>query len=118
MAMAFGYTNASWTLKADLISDYVCRLLRYMDEHRYLQCTPSEPDPNVPREPVLNLKSGYVMRALDQLPKQVDRAPWRLNQNYALDIGLFRRGEIADGGLVFSSRAGAASRGESELLAA
>jgi monooxygenase len=119
MAMALGYTNASWTLKADLISDYVCRLLRYMDEHGYRQCTPVEPDPNVPREPVLNLKSGYVLRAIDRLPKQVDRAPWRLNQNYALDIGLFRRGEIADGGLEFSAGVPrAAAQADRELLTA
>jgi monooxygenase len=118
MAMALGYTNASWTLKADLISEYVCRLLRYMDEHGYVRCTPVEPDPNIPREPVLNLKSGYVMRSIDRLPKQVDRAPWRLNQNYALDIGLFRRGEIADGGLEFSPGAPIAPQADSELLAA
>jgi monooxygenase len=116
MALALGYTNASWTLKADLISDYVCRLLRYMDEHDYRQCTPVEPDPGAPREPVLNLKSGYVMRSIDRLPKQVDQAPWRLHQNYALDIRLFRRGAIDDGGLQFGT--GMPASTEPELLAA
>ncbi len=75
LALALGYTNASWTLKCDLISEYVCRLLTHMDEHGYRQCTPIAPDPSQPLSPVVDLKSGYVLRALDSLPKQGARPP-------------------------------------------
>ncbi len=116
MAMALGYTNASWTLKADLVSDYVCRLLKYMDEHGYTKCTPVEPPADVPRSPALDLKSGYVLRSIASLPKQVDKAPWRLHQNYALDIRLFRHSPIDDAGLVFE--AAPARARDPELIAA
>jgi cation diffusion facilitator CzcD-associated flavoprotein CzcO len=116
MAMALGYTNASWTLKADLVSDYVSRLLHHMDDHGYRYCTPVEPDPDIPRVPALDLKSGYVMRSIDSLPKQVHQAPWRLHQNYALDIGLFRRSELDDDGIEFSAEQPAVER--PDLLAA
>jgi cation diffusion facilitator CzcD-associated flavoprotein CzcO len=96
LAMTFGYTNASWTLKADLIATYVCRLLAYMDEHGYAIATPQAPDPSLPTKPFLNLKSGYVLRSLDELPRQGARTPWQLHQNYFRDIPLLRRGPIDD----------------------
>jgi len=96
LALALGYTNASWTLKADLIADYVCRLLSYMDEHGLAACTPQPPDPSLPTEPIMGLTSGYVLRALDQLPRQGAEAPWRAHQNYIRDMRLFRRGRIDD----------------------
>ena len=104
-AMALGYTNASWTLKCDLVGEYVCRLLNHMDEHGYTQATPRAPDPALPREPFIDLMSGYVLRSIDELPKQGDRRPWRLHQNWLKDILLLRRGEIEDEGIEFS-RAG------------
>jgi cation diffusion facilitator CzcD-associated flavoprotein CzcO len=116
MVMTLGYSNASWTLKADLVSDYVARLLEYMDAHGYRECRPTEPDPQLPRIPALNLKSGYILRALDSLPKQVAQPPWGLHQNYARDIRVLRRGQIDDGTLVFS--AGATASADRDLVAA
>jgi monooxygenase len=118
MAMALGYTNASWTLKVDLVSDYVCRLLNHMDAHGHDRCMPITPDPSLPREPLLNLQSGYVMRAQEMLPKQLDRLPWRLHQNYALDVRMFKRGRIDDEGIEFSSLPAAAPASPPERLAA
>ncbi|HEV2998810.1 MAG TPA: NAD(P)/FAD-dependent oxidoreductase [Solirubrobacteraceae bacterium] len=104
LAMVVGYTNASWTLKADLTCDYVCRLLNHMDAHGYRQCVPRR-DPSVAERPFMDLTAGYVQRAIDQFPKQGARAPWRLYQNYALDILSLRRGSLEDGAMEFS-RAG------------
>ncbi len=112
LALALGYTNASWTLKCDLISEYVCRLLNHMDANGYRRATPREPDPSVPREPIIDLKSGYVMRAIDSLPKQGGRAPWRLHQNYPRDIRMLRRGPIEDEGIEFSNGAVRAAQAE------
>ena len=70
LALAIGYTNASWTLKADLVAQYVCRLLSYMDAEGYAYGTPQPPDPSLPTEPFLDLKAGYVSRSIDRLPKQ------------------------------------------------
>jgi len=100
LAYIFGYTNASWTLKADLAADYVCRLINHMDEKGYSTCTPIAGD-EVKPEPFLTFTSGYVQRALATLPKQGDRAPWRLHQNYALDLVTLRFGKIEDGTLRF-----------------
>jgi cation diffusion facilitator CzcD-associated flavoprotein CzcO len=105
MALAMGYTNASWTLKCDLVSAYVCRLLNHMDEHGYRQCTPRTPDASVVTEPFIDLASGYVLRAADSLPKQGDRAPWRLHQNYARDVLLLKHGGLEDEAMVFSTAA-------------
>jgi monooxygenase len=96
LALTFGYTNASWTLKADLIATYVCRLLSYMDAHGYAVCTPRAPNSSLPTEPFLDLKSGYVLRSLDELPRQGTSTPWRLHQNYFRDIPLLRRGPVDD----------------------
>jgi monooxygenase len=102
-AFTLGYTNASWTLKADLTSEYVCRLLNHMDAHGYEQSVPEVSDPSVAEEPILDFNSGYVLRALDKLPKQGSKEPWRLRQNYVLDIPTIRRGAIEDGAMKFSS---------------
>ncbi len=105
LAMTFGYTNASWTLKCDLTCQYVCRLLNYMDKHGCQQCTPQQRDPAIAAEPFVDFSSGYVLRAIDQFPKQGSRAPWRLHQNYALDILSLRYSAIEDGVMQFT-RAG------------
>jgi monooxygenase len=102
MAMVVGYTNASWTLKADLTCEYVCRLLHHMDEHRYEQCVPENIDPSVQERPFIDFSSGYVLRSIDQFPKQGSKAPWRLYQNYPLDILSLRFGKVEDGALRFS----------------
>lgn len=103
LAAAFGYTNASWTLKADLTSEYVCRLLATMDRQGYAQCTP-ERDPAMAEENFLDFTSGYVQRALDQLPRQGVKKPWKLHQNYALDMLALRLGKVNDGTMKFSHR--------------
>jgi len=107
MNMALGYTNASFTLKTDLVAAYICRLLKHMDAHGYRVATPEAPDPSIELEPIVDLKSGYVLRALDQLPKQAARRPWRLHQNYVKDIRLLRKGPIDDE--IQFSRGGAAA---------
>jgi cation diffusion facilitator CzcD-associated flavoprotein CzcO len=101
-AFTVGYTNASWTLKADLTSEYVCRLLNHMDAHGYRRCVP-EVDPSVTEQPLLDFTSGYVQRSLDRFPKQGSKEPWKLRQNYALDIRTIRRGPIDDGAMRFST---------------
>jgi cation diffusion facilitator CzcD-associated flavoprotein CzcO len=95
-AMALGYTNASWTLKCDLVAQHVCRLLEYMDRHGYAACTPQAPDESLPTEPLIDLKSGYVLRSIDKLPKQGPSLPWRLHQNYFRDVRLLKRGPVDD----------------------
>jgi monooxygenase len=107
MALAVGYTNASWTLKCDLTCEYVCRLLNHMDEHSYRQCVARNPDPSITELPFIDFSSGYVLRSLDKFPKQGSKAPWRLHQNYALDILGLKYGAIEDGTMEFS-RAGSA----------
>jgi cation diffusion facilitator CzcD-associated flavoprotein CzcO len=102
MAFSIGYTNASWTLKCDLTCDYVCRLLNFMDEHGYSQCVPQRRDPSVTEEPIIDFTSGYVLRVIDQLPKQGSKQPWRLHQNYPRDLRLLRYGPIEDDALEFS----------------
>jgi len=101
-AMALGYTNASWTLKCDLTCEYVCRLLKHMDQHGYRQCTPQNTDPSVAALPFIDFSSGYVQRSIEQFPKQGSKAPWRLHQNYALDILSLRFGALEDGAMQFS----------------
>ena len=101
--MTMGYTNASWTLKADLTSEYVCRLLNFMDRNGTPIATPTLPaDGLMGTEPMLDFTSGYVQRAIPHLPKQGDRKPWRLNQNYPKDIINLRHKAVDDGVMVFS----------------
>ena len=101
MAFVFGYTNSSWTLRADLISQYVCRLLNYMDAGGYDLATPVNDDPDLKAEPFLNLSSGYIQRAAERLPKQGDKAPWRNPQSYFADLIGLRWGKIDDGFMKF-----------------
>ncbi|HTW16054.1 MAG TPA: NAD(P)/FAD-dependent oxidoreductase [Nocardioides sp.] len=95
-----GYTNASWTLKADLVSEYVVRLLSHLDEHGLRSVVPVK-DAGVEERPFMDFQSGYVLRALDGLPKQGNRAPWMLKQNYLTDVRTIRRDRIDDGVLAF-----------------
>jgi cation diffusion facilitator CzcD-associated flavoprotein CzcO len=98
LAFVVGYTNASWTLKADLVSEYVCRLLSYMAARGYTTCVPVAPD-GVRKLPLIDLNSGYVNRSLDQMPSQGSEAPWRLYQNYPRDRRTLRKGKLEDGTL-------------------
>jgi len=102
-AFTVGYTNASWTLKADLTSEYVCRVLAHMDAHGYRKSVPELSDPSVEEMPLLDFTSGYVQRSLHEFPKQGSKEPWKLRQNYVLDIRTIRRGPIDDGAMRFSA---------------
>jgi monooxygenase len=106
LAAIFGYTNASWTLKSDLVSRYVCRLLNYMERHGYRQCTPRNRDPDIVRLPAVDFTSGYFQRAMDKLPRQGSRKPWRIYQNYALDLMMYRLARLDDGVLEFLGPSG------------
>ncbi|MGZ4776797.1 MAG: flavin-containing monooxygenase [Oryzihumus sp.] len=99
-AFTIGYTNASWTLKADLVADYVVRLLSHLDATATTTVV-AERDPDVGELPLMDFSSGYILRALDGLPVQGDRAPWLLKQNYLTDLRTIRRGELEDGVLQF-----------------
>ncbi|MCE9648769.1 MAG: NAD(P)/FAD-dependent oxidoreductase [Parvibaculum sp.] len=103
LASSFGYTNASWTLKCDLTCEYVCRLLNHMDKTGTRQATPHNTDPTVTEEPWLDFSSGYVQRSIDKFPKQGSKAPWKLYQNYALDIVSLKFGKVEDGAMEFSN---------------
>lgn len=101
LAYTFGYTNASWTLKAELVAAYVCRLLNTMKKRGMRQAMPVNDDPTMEVEPFVDFSSGYIQRAAATLPKQGTRKPWRLNQNYAMDLMALRLGSV-DQAMVFS----------------
>jgi len=102
LAAVFGYINASWTLKADLICNYVCRLLNHMDREGMRQVTPTSGDESAVAPFVENFSSGYMRRALDAWPKQGAKAPWRVYQNYFRDILHLRWKSVADRSLQFT----------------
>jgi monooxygenase len=102
--VAFGYTNASWTLKCDLTCTYAARLINHMDRRGYLACTPRLRDPSVKPEPLIDFSSGYVQRAIDQMPRQGSKKPWKLYQNYVRDLLSLRFGSVDDDALEFTRR--------------
>ena len=105
LAWCVGYSNASWTLRADLTSRNVCRLLQYMDRGGYDQFVPQADPGAVERRPLLGLTSGYVTRVADQMPMQGAKAPWYLRQNYILDLLTTTFGRIENPSLAWSRRA-------------
>ncbi len=105
LAFAIGYTNASWTLKADLTGEYVCRLLRHMEARGHRQCVPRNDDPTLESRPLLDFSAGYVLRSLAELPKQGSKAPWKVRMNYPADLMSLRYGSVDDGVMKFSSPA-------------
>jgi len=117
LATSFGYTNASWTLKADLTCMYVCRLLNHMDRTGTQIATPVLNDPEVTPEPWLSFTSSYVQRALENLPKQGSKRPWRVHQNYAKDLLDLKFGKVDDGAMTFR-KAGAVTRKPEPVLEA
>jgi cation diffusion facilitator CzcD-associated flavoprotein CzcO len=102
-AAVFGYTNASWTLKADLAAVFVCRLLAHMQRTGMRQCVPNADDPAMRTEPWVDFSSGYFQRALSHLPKQGTTKPWKLNQNYLADLLTLRFGAVDDDVMRFSA---------------
>ena len=105
LVYVMGYTNASWTLKADLVSQYVCRMLQHLRKSGQSQCTPRQNDPTVTPQNWVDFTSGYIQRSIQNFPKQGNKAPWRLHQNYALDLLNLRYGRLDDGVLEFSNPA-------------
>ncbi|MBL8327088.1 MAG: alpha/beta hydrolase fold domain-containing protein [Rubrivivax sp.] len=105
LVSTFGYTNASWTLKSDLVARYACRLLAHMQQQGHRTCVPT-PAAALSAMPMLDFTSGYVQRALQRLPKQGAAAPWRLNQNYLRDLVTLRFGRVDDGVLAFGRAPG------------
>jgi cation diffusion facilitator CzcD-associated flavoprotein CzcO len=108
LALTIGYTNASWTLKGDLVASYVCRLINHLDDGGYATVTPRLPVAELETEPFIDLRSGYVLRALDQLPKQGPATPWRLHQNYPRDIVMLKYGSLEDDAIEFARAPAAA----------
>ncbi|MFI5590361.1 flavin-containing monooxygenase [Amycolatopsis sp. NPDC051758] len=103
LAWCVGYTNNSWTLRADLTSQYVCRLLAHLDSRGYAYCVPDAADAETagrPR-PIVDLASGYIKRAAAGLPKQGGRRPWMMRQNYLLDLADMRLNRLDDGVMRF-----------------
>ncbi len=109
LALAFGYSNASWTLKCELTAKYACRLLNYMDANGYAACTPRH-DPAVAASPIFPLSSGYIQRAEGILPKQGSRKPWKVYQNYLLDLLALRFGKLTNPSMQFTKRGGKSGR--------
>lgn len=105
LACAIGYTNASWTLRADISSRYVCRLLRHMDEHGFVEAVARADDSTSAAVPLLNLASGYVKRAIEHMPQQGRATPWRVPQNYVVDFCATLLGRVDDAYLRFKRRA-------------
>jgi len=103
LASVFGYTNASWTLKADLSCRFVCRLLNHLRQTGTRQCLPGPVDPAMKLRPWVDFSSGYFQRAIDRLPKQGSAPPWTLSQNYISDLMTLRHSSVEDGVLRFSS---------------
>jgi cation diffusion facilitator CzcD-associated flavoprotein CzcO len=95
LAISIGYVNASWTLRSDLASRYLCRLLQHMEHHGWRIAVPRAPEGMAAR-PLLPLDSGYVRRAGDALPHQGDTAPWLMRQNYLLDRRDMLRGDLTE----------------------
>lgn len=104
-AHSIGYTNASWTLKSELISEYVCRLINYMDDKRYDYCVPVYELDVDSGKPIVDFTSGYIQRALPHLPKQGEDRPWFAHQNYVRDVMDIRFGNLEDGVLKFRQKA-------------
>ncbi|MFT5837717.1 MAG: monooxygenase [Flavobacteriales bacterium] len=102
-AFSMGYTNASWTLKSDLVGQYVCRLINHMDKHQHHYCQPILPINTIESEPFISFTSGYITRALDKMPKQGRKKPWKLYQNYILDRMSLSYSSVVDDSIVFSS---------------
>ena len=105
LASVFGYINASWTLKADLISTQVCHLLQHMDRKGFTECRPVNDDPAMSTAPWFDFTSGYIQRAMERMPKMGPKSPWVAHQNYVKDLFYFRKGNVVDGVMRFSKPA-------------
>ena len=106
LASSWGYINASWTLRADLTCEYVCRLLNHMRKTKTTSCTPTlrKVDQDMPQRNWLeDFTSGYMKRMMHKMPRQGDHEPWINPQNYELDKKMFRKSPIDDGVMLFTN---------------
>ena len=103
LASVFGYINASWTLKADLIAKHVCRILNHMDRKGFTECRPVNDDPDMAPAPWFDFSSGYIQRAMERFPKMGPTTPWVAHQNYVKDLLYLRGRTVDDGVLRFSA---------------
>jgi cation diffusion facilitator CzcD-associated flavoprotein CzcO len=110
-AVCVGYKNASWTLRADLTSRSVCKLLNHMDAHGYVKAVPTVDESAIEARPLLGLSSGYIKRASGVLPRQGSRDPWNLRQNYVLDAFTTRFGDVNED-MVFTRRSASSAEAE------
>ena len=104
--LTFGYVNASWTLRADIIAAYICRILNHMDDKKALRCTPRlrKQDENMsPRPFIEGFTSGYLLRVMDNLPRQGDHEPWTNPQDYKYEKAVFSKKDLEDGALIFDT---------------
>jgi cation diffusion facilitator CzcD-associated flavoprotein CzcO len=108
-AYAIGYTNASWTLKVDLVCEYFCRLLAHLEATGQDACVPELPASGIQTRPLLDFQAGYVLRSLDRFPKQGSEGPWQLAMSYAKDVRNLRHGPVEDGTMRFFSAGGGAA---------
>ena len=104
-----GYTNASWTLKTDLVAEFVCRLLERMDRDGHTQCVPVD-DGTIERRPLLDFQAGYVQRSIHEFPQGGASAPWKLAMSYPQDVVTLRHRSLDDGALRFSYAVATARR--------
>jgi monooxygenase len=116
-AFAIGYTNSSWTLKVDLVCEHLCRLLAHMDARGFDQAVPVAGDAAAETRPLLDFAAGYVLRSLQDLPRQGASAPWHLAMDYREDVEYLRRGPIEDPALRFARRPANAARPAVEVAA-
>ena len=102
-SLAIGYTNASWTLKVGLLSEYFCRLLKHMDDENYTICRPELDDTDMETGPLLDFDAGYIRRSIHMLPRQGDQAPWKMSMQYHSDVALLRDGPVIHPNLKFET---------------
>jgi monooxygenase len=102
-AFAVGYTNASWTLKVDLVCEHLCRMLAAMDARGADTVVPIADDPTIERRPLLDFDAGYVRRGVDRFPSQGSHGPWTVAMSYAADRERLREGPVEDPVLRFSA---------------
>ena len=116
-SMIFGYTNSSWTLKADLVSEFTCKLLNYMDKKGIPYCVPEARPEDASDQPFLDLQSGYIQRAAHRLPRQGRSGPWKVVQNYFHDLSLLKFSRLDDGVLKFAEPSGQSQKNQKGFLA-
>lgn len=114
----FGYLNASWTLKADVVSAYACRVINHVDAIGADFANPTLDPATITEEPIFDFSSGYIQRSIGELPRNATEAPWRLNQDYLKDRVIMREGPIDDGVLVFGRKGNAAASASTPMLEA